>query len=108
MNTYLVNTNSKPSNGNPNGFKYMLWQNRVMTYYRRQDQTKVDLISKGDLVLLYHNDNRIIAVGFAVSDVQTNDFEDIKYVEHFVNVNWMIIPERRSRQSGEVRATSPA
>ena len=89
MNVYLVNTNSKLSNHNPNGYSYMLWQNRVMTYYRNSSQTQVDLISKGDLILLYHNENRIIAVGVAVSGVQTNDFEDIGYVEHFVNVNWI-------------------
>lgn len=89
MNVYLVNTNSKLSNHNPNGYSYMLWQNRVMTYYRNSSQTQVDLISKGDLILLYHNENRIIAVGFAVSGVQTNDYEDIGYVEHFVNVNWI-------------------
>ena len=55
MKTWLVNTNSKTSHHNPNGFKYMLRQNKASAYYDRA--TEVDKIKEHDLVLLYHNDN---------------------------------------------------
>ncbi len=85
MKVWLVNTNSSDDNGNPNGFKFMIRHNKVAAFYDKR--TKVDKIEKGDLVLLYHNDNRIIAVGFAI-DGPNHDFEDLELVEHWVDVNW--------------------
>ncbi|MGO5000511.1 hypothetical protein ACEN2G_13340 [Oceanisphaera sp. W20_SRM_FM3] len=44
MKTWLVNTNTKGKNGNPNGFKYMLRQNKASAYYDRAPE--VDKIKK--------------------------------------------------------------
>ncbi len=87
MKTWLVNTNTKGENGNPNGFKYMLRQNKASAYYDRASE--VDKIKKSDLVLLYHNDNRIIAVGAVVTPYEGHDFEDLNEIEHWVDVNWL-------------------
>lgn len=86
MKTWIVNTNSKAKNGNPNGFLFMLRQNKISSYYKKK--TSVDIISPGDLILLYHNRNRIIAVGFALKN-DLHDFADISDVEHWVDVNWI-------------------
>jgi hypothetical protein len=61
MKTWIVNTNTKQENGNPNAFKYMLRQNKASAFYDKASE--IDKIKKGDLICLYHNDNRIIAVG---------------------------------------------
>lgn len=86
MNVWLVNSNSKEENKNDNGFRYMLNQNRVMTYYTRRFE--IDKIQKNDLVLLYHNQTGIVAVGFAL-EKELHDFSDIQNIEHCVNVNWI-------------------
>ena len=87
MKTWIVNSNTNENNGNPNGFKYMLRQNRVAAYY--EARIKLDRIEEGDLVLLYHNENRIIAVGAALSSYESHDFDDIKSIEHWVDVKWL-------------------
>lgn len=87
MKTWLVNTNTKVENGNPNAFKYMLRQNKAAAFYSRASE--IDRISKGDLVFLYHNENRIIAVGTVVSPYKGHDFEDMEIIEHWVDVNWL-------------------
>ena len=87
MKTWLVNTNSKEENGNPHAFKYMLRQNKASAFYSR-GQT-VDKIESGDLVLLYHNQNRVIAVGAVVTKFQGHDFVDTLPIEHWVDVNWL-------------------
>ena len=84
MNIYLVNTNNNPANGNPNGYKYMLREGFVATYYG--NKTDIDVVRPGDMVLLYHNDNRIIAVGFVLSGVNPRDFWP---EEHFAHVKWV-------------------
>lgn len=86
MKIWLVNSNSKKENNNENGFRYMLEQNRVMSYYDRR--TEVDKINDNDLVLLYHNKTGIIAVGFAL-ETKLHDFDDISKIEHWKNVNWI-------------------
>lgn len=86
MNFWVVNSNNNENNGNPNGFLFMLRQNKVATYYHRADEVKNIII--GDLILLYHNKNRIIAVGFAVQ-TSTHDFIDIANVEKWIDVNWI-------------------
>jgi len=85
MNIWLVNTNSKEDNDNPHGFQYMLRHNKVSAYYDRR--TEINKIEPNDLILLYHNDNRIIAVGFALLKL-SHDFQDIDNVEHWIDVNW--------------------
>ncbi len=87
MKAWLVNTNSKDANGNPRGFEYMLRQSKAAAYYGRA--CEVDKIDKGDLVLLYHNDNRIIAVGCVVKSYDGHDFEDMHDIEHWVDTNWI-------------------
>ncbi len=86
MKSWLVNTNSKAKNGNPNGYKYMLRQNKAATNYDKS--SSVDKISKGDLVLLYHNENRIIAVGAVIKESEEHDFSDMN-IEHWVDLNWL-------------------
>ena len=87
MKTWLVNTNTKRDNHNPNAFRYMLRQNKAAAYYDRAHT--IDKIAAGDLVLLYHNDNRVIAVGCVVSGFEGHDFTDVALVEHWVDVNWL-------------------
>ena len=48
------------------GADIVLNQNRVVTWYK----TDLKQISMGDLILSYNNDKKIIAVGYAISDVQ--------------------------------------
>jgi predicted Mrr-cat superfamily restriction endonuclease len=85
MKIWLVNTNINEENGNPNGYKQMLRQNKAAAYYSRKET--VDKIEPQDMVLLYHNNNRVIAVGFVIND-EEHDFSDMNNVEHFVSVNW--------------------
>lgn len=87
MDTWLVNTNIKEDNRNPNGFKYMLRHNKAAAYYDRASE--VDRIKKGDTVLLYHNDNRIIAVGAVLYGYEGHDYNDLNEIEHWVDVNWL-------------------
>lgn len=86
MKTWIVNSNTKSSNNNPNGFLYMLRQNKVSAFYDRAKT--IDKISKEDLVLLYHNENRVIAVGAVVNSPEVHDYDDLS-VEHWVDVNWL-------------------
>lgn len=86
MKVWLVNTNSKEENGNPNGFKFMLRQNKASAYYDKKEV--IDKILPSDVVLLYHNSNRIIAVGCVIDNVEY-DFPEIHDVEHWVDVNWI-------------------
>lgn len=87
MNAWLVNTNNKDVNGNPNAFKYMLRQNKAAAYFHRGPD--IDKVKKGDLVFLYHNNNRIIAVGSVVTPYEGHDFKEMEALEHWVDVNWM-------------------
>ena len=87
MKTWLVNTNTKVDNGNPNAFKYMLRQNKAAAFYDKA--SGIDKIKQGDLVFLYHNDNRIIAVGSVVTPYEGHDFKDMKSIEHWVDINWL-------------------
>jgi predicted Mrr-cat superfamily restriction endonuclease len=87
MKSWLVNTNSKQENENPHGFKYMLRQNKAAAFYDRSGT--IDKIEKGDLILLYHNQNRVIAVGAVFVAFSGHDFIDIENVEHWVDVNWL-------------------
>jgi hypothetical protein len=84
MKIWLVNTNANEENGNPDGYKQMLRQNKVIPYYVRKEN--IDKIEPQDMVLLYHNNDRVIAVGFAI-DIQ-NDLAEIVHNEHYVSVNW--------------------
>jgi predicted Mrr-cat superfamily restriction endonuclease len=87
MKTWLINTNSKVVNGNPNGFAYMLRQSKAAAFYDRA--TTIDKIQEKDLILLYHNKNRIIAIGFVVKNYIPHDFRDVRHIEHWVDVNWI-------------------
>jgi len=65
----------------------MLRQNKAAAYYDRA--FTIDKLSTGDLVLLYHNDNRIIAVGCVVKGFEGHDFSEVDEVEHWADVNWI-------------------
>jgi len=67
-------------------YKDMLMSNKVSAYYDAIGQ--LNQISKGDLILLYHKDWKVIAVGFSISDVLTNGMLD-DGIESFVYVNWI-------------------
>lgn len=84
MKTWLVNTNSRED---ISAFKYMIRQNRAIAYGDKA--VSVDKIKKGDLVCLYHNDNRIIAVGAVIADHEGHDYEDIRELERWVDANWL-------------------
>lgn len=86
MKAWIVNTNSKEESENPNGFKFMLRQNKASAYYNKKEV--IDKISPADIVLLYHNNNRIIAVGCVIENVEY-DFLEIHDLEHWVDVNWL-------------------
>lgn len=60
MKIWLVNTNSKQENGNPNAFKQMLRQNKVAAFYDNKET--VDKIKQDDMVLLYTQ--RKMVLGF--------------------------------------------
>ena len=80
MNIWAVNTN-KSNFDNEKGAMIVLNQNRIVTWYR--DDLKQ--ISIGDSILSYNNNKKIIAVGYAISEVQ-------KYTENGQNKtqeNWI-------------------
>ncbi|WP_298190268.1 hypothetical protein [uncultured Pseudomonas sp.] len=87
MKAWLVNTNSKDDNGNPNAYKYMLRQSKAAAFYDKAET--IDKIAKGDLVLLYHNQNRVIAVGAVLERFKGHDFAELDKIEHWVDVNWL-------------------
>jgi len=68
-------------------YKDMLLSNKVSAYYDAIKQ--LEQIKKGDLILLYHKNWKVIAVGFAISDVLTNDMLRHENRESFVYVNWI-------------------
>lgn len=89
MRVYLVNSNLTYCS---ECWKYMLRQNRVIVWdippsMTRYNQLKV--IKKGDLVLLYHKDNRIIATCFAANDCQEHELGFMMDREWWVDVNWI-------------------
>ncbi|MEI6707877.1 MAG: hypothetical protein WCK96_12165 [Methylococcales bacterium] len=91
MNVYLVNSNTSNST---HCFEYMIRHNKVAAYFddgNKQNWNKqIDPLKTGDLVLLYHNDNRIIAVGFVVKGFDPHDYQqDMGDVEHWADVNWI-------------------
>lgn len=67
-------------------YKDMLRSNKVSAYYDAIKQ--LEQIKFGDLILLYHKDWKVIAVGFSISDTLTNDMLD-EDIESFVYVNWI-------------------
>ena len=67
-------------------YKDMLRSNKVSAYYDAIKQ--LQQIKFGDLILLYHKDWKVIAVGFAISDTLTNDMLDDD-IESFVYINWI-------------------
>jgi len=90
MKTWLVNSNSNPSNRGPHCFEYMIRHNKVAAYYDPYNK-QINSINKEDMVLLYHNQNRVIAVGFVVKEFTGHDYQpDMGSVdEHWVDVNWI-------------------
>jgi len=67
-------------------YKDMLRSNKISTYYDAIKQ--LEQVSFGDLILLYHKDWKVIAVGFAISDTLTNDMLKDN-IESFIYVNWI-------------------
>ncbi len=90
MKAWLVNSNSKEENKGPHCFEYMIRHNKVAAYYDPFNK-QIDQIKTGDLVLLYHNENRIIAVGCVAKEFRGHDYQThMKPAdEHWVDVNWI-------------------
>ncbi|MEI6645310.1 MAG: hypothetical protein WCP12_04670 [bacterium] len=90
MKAWLINSNSKTENKGTHCFEYMIRHSKVSAYYDGFNN-QIDIIEKGDLVLLYHNKNRIIAVGFVVKKCTPHDYQhDMGSVdEHWADVNWI-------------------
>lgn len=85
MKAWLVNTNV----GNQNCIEYMIRHNKVAAYYP-DTNTQIDGIKENDLVLLYHNDNRIVAVGCVVKRFVGHVYQkDMGDIEHWTDVNWI-------------------
>jgi len=68
-------------------YKDMLLSNKISAYYDAISQ--LEQIKQGDLILLYHKNWKVIAVGFAISNVLTNDMLKDNDIESFVYVNWI-------------------
>ncbi len=67
----------------------MIRHNKVAAYYNPAN-SKIDKIEKGDLVLLYHNDNQIVAVGCVVKEFVRHVFQQcMNDIEHWADVNWI-------------------
>jgi len=89
MKAWLVNSNSNPNNKGPHCFEYMIRHNKVAAYFDDWNAL-IDPIKKGDLVLLHHNDFRIIAVGFVVKGFEPHDYQkQMGDIEHWADVNWL-------------------
>ncbi len=90
MKAWLVNSNSKAANKGPHCFEYMIRHNKVAAYYEHFNK-QIDQIKTGDLVLLYHNENRIIAVGCVAKEFRDHDYQtDMGTAnEHWADVNWI-------------------
>ncbi|MEI6747443.1 MAG: hypothetical protein WCL34_15885 [Methylococcaceae bacterium] len=86
MKAWLVNTNSNPKNKGSHCFEYMIRHNKVAAYYGNNEQ--IDAIKKNDLILLYHNQNRIIAIGCVVEEFKQPDYQ-LGKIEHWADVNWL-------------------
>ena len=86
MRVWSVNTNRKDLDGL--GAKIVLSQDRVVTWYLND----LDNIKIGDLVLSFNNKKRVIAVGFAISDVMGYSFNKSslgKTDERWINIDWI-------------------
>lgn len=86
MKAWLVNSNKKPENNGSHCFEYMIRQNKVAAYY--EAKTQIDQIHAQDLVLLYHKQCGVIAVGFIVKEFTQPDYE-LGKIEHWADVNWI-------------------
>jgi hypothetical protein len=82
-------------------YEDMLLSNKISAYYEATKQLKQ--INKGDLILLYHKDWKVIAVGFAISDVLTNDMLKKNDIESFVYVNWIFKANKDLKNSIDYR-----
>jgi len=68
-------------------YKDMLLSNKISAYYEAIKQ--LEQIKQGDLILLYHKNWKVIAVGFAISNVLTNDMLKDNDRESFIYINWI-------------------
>ncbi|MEI6746676.1 MAG: hypothetical protein WCL34_12005 [Methylococcaceae bacterium] len=86
MKAWLVNTNV---GNNEECVEYMIRHNKVAAYYNPAN-SKIDRIEKDDLVLLYHNQSRIVAVGCVVKKFVPHVFQQcMNDIEHWADVNWI-------------------
>jgi hypothetical protein len=80
MNIWLINTIDE--NRNPNAYKQMFKKNRASAFY--SNYKTENKISTQDIILLCHNQNDIVAVGFVINDEEQSP----GYIENFVSVDW--------------------
>ena len=81
MQVWSVNTNQ--SNTGDEFANWFLEQNRVILW-ERDGKSNLSEIRKGDLILVYHNQKRVIGVGFAISEREIVDSR-----EETLNVDWI-------------------
>jgi hypothetical protein len=85
MKAWLVNSNWSQQD---HCFEYMIRHNKVAAYGDAKMQIKP--IEEDDLVLLYHNENRIIAVGCVVKGFEPYDHQTaLGDFEYWADVNWL-------------------
>ena len=88
MNAWSINTNIK---NNADSWDEMISQNKISAYYGKGKT--LERINESDLILLYHNNNRFIAVGIAVSKAKSPSHipqgSPSSGLEEFVNVKWL-------------------
>ena len=88
MNAWSINTNIK---NNADSWDEMISQNKISAYYGKGKT--LERINESDLILLYHNNNRFIAVGIAVSRAKSPSHipqgSPSSGLEEFVNVKWL-------------------
>jgi hypothetical protein len=82
MKIWRIGTNQRDKDGfgEKQASSFVINQNIVIAW--KGLKPNIHKVKKGDLILSYHNDNRIIAVGYAVSEIKDHkDYEEQEYFE---------------------------
>lgn len=97
---HIVNTNYS---NRKEVYKQMLDEQKASAYGSRK--TVIDSIQRGDRVFLYHTGKGICAVGRAISDVETKDFEGVEGNEHYIKCKFdkLINPENNPERALSAR-----
>lgn len=86
MAVYFINTNRKQD---PRDEKKMIKEKFVALYYKGKKE-KINLLKKGDIVLLYGTGEGVVAYGTATGEVKIRDYKNMKKFkdeEHYMQLN---------------------